>query len=79
MIFSYIKCKNCFKRFDNLNTSKCLVIETPFGDAKRIDIISTKNLVINNLNEIRCKKCKSKVGFVNNNHKILLNNKCIFF
>ena len=78
MIFSYIKCKNCFSRFDNVNTSKCLVIETPYGDAKRIDNISTKKLIMEN-NEIKCKKCKSKIGFVNNNHKILFNNKCIFF
>ena len=78
MIFYYIKCKNCCKIFDNIYISKFSTIETPYGDAKRIDIISMKFLTINN-NQIKCKICNSNVGFTNETHKIFLNSKCIFF
>lgn len=77
MIFNYIKCKNCNKKLDNINILKFKSIETLYGDAKRIDIISTKNIIILE-NKIKCKKCNYVLGFINNTHKIFLN-QSIFF
>ena len=70
MVLILIRCNYCKTLIDKTRKTYTYPIETYFGDALKIDNISNKYLKYDNDN-IYC-KCKKKIGFINQDHKLLL-------
>ena len=77
MVYKFIvRCKNCKQKLYNMSFCNNNIIETRFGDGRKVSTIYKKNIKTN-IGNIYC-TCEKWIGFTTNNNIVILNDKVFF-